>query len=704
MRRLFLALLGTVLLGSALSAVPTAASAAPLTKVLVFSKTAGFRHDSIPTGIAAIQQLGAANGFTVTATEDANQFTTANLAQYQAVIWLSTTGDVLNATQQTAFQSYIAGGGGYVGVHAAADTEYDWSWYGGLVGAYFASHPANQTAVVKVEDRSNVSTSHLPQTWSRLDEWYNYRTNPRSVARVLASLDESTYSGGSMGGDHPITWCQNYGGGRSWYTGMGHTQETFADSNFRQMLLGGIQIAAGFRAADCRPETGYTPLFDGTQTSLDQWRQAGPGGFTLANGTLTSFGGMGLLWYPVTPFADYSLKLDWMMPGDDNGGVFIGFPDPNGDPWQPVDTGHEIQIDATDADPTRTTGSVYSFRAPDTALRDAALNPPGSWNAYEIRVTGQRVEIWLNGVKINDYTSTRAIQNGHIGVQNDGAGLDINYRNIRVKGETTQPPATDLARGKTVTASSVEAGSAHVAANAVDGNTATRWGSAYADPQWITVDLGASYNVNRVRLNWEAAYGRAYRVEVSPDNTTWTTVSTQTASDGGVDDLTVNGTGRYVRIYGTQRALTQYGYSLWDLNVYGTPASGGPALLSRSRPVTVSSVEPGSAHTAANAVDGNTATRWGSAYADPQWITVDLGQTRTISRVRLQWEAAYGRQYRVETSPNNSTWTTVSTQTASDGGVDDLTVNGTGRYVRVYGTQRATAWGYSLWEFDVYGS
>ncbi|WP_082801624.1 ThuA domain-containing protein [Herbidospora cretacea] len=704
MRRLLMALLGAVLLGSALSAVPTAASAAPLTKVLVFSKTAGFRHDSIPNGITAIQQLGAAGGFTVTATEDAAQFTTANLAQYQAVIWLSTTGDVLNAAQQTAFQSYIAGGGGYVGVHAAADTEYDWSWYGGLVGAYFASHPANQNAVVKVEDRSNVSTSHLPQTWTRLDEWYNYRTNPRSVARVLASLDETTYSGGSMGGDHPITWCQNYGGGRSWYTGMGHTQETFADANFRQMLLGGIQIAAGSRAADCRPESGYTPLFDGTQASLDQWRQAGPGGFTLANGTLTSFGGMGLLWYPVTPFSNYSLRLDWMMPGDDNGGVFIGFPDPAGDPWKPVDTGHEIQIDATDADPTRTTGSVYSFRAPDTALRDAALNPPGSWNAYEVKVTGQRVEIFLNGVRINDYTSTRAIQNGHIGVQNDGAGLDINYRNIRVKGETGQPPATDLARGKTVTASSVEPGSAHVAANAVDGSTTTRWGSAYADPQWITVDLGASYTLNRVRLNWEAAYGRQYRVEVSPDNATWTTVSTQTASDGGVDDLTVTGTGRYVRIYGTQRALTAYGYSLWDLNVYGTPASGGPALLSRSRPVTASSVEPGSAHVAANAVDGNTGTRWGSAYADPQWITVDLGQSRSITRVRLQWEAAYGRQYRVETSPDNATWTTVSTQTASDGGVDDLTVTGTGRYVRIHGTQRATAWGYSLWEFDVYGS
>jgi len=688
------------------AAVPASpAAAAPLTKVLVFSKTAGFRHSSIPNGIAAIQQLGAQNGFTVTATEDANQFTTANLAQYQAVVWLSTTGDVLNAAQQTAFQSYVTGGGGYVGVHAAADTEYDWPWYGELVGAWFASHPANQTATIRVEDRGNASTAHLPATWSRLDEWYNYRTNPRAGAKVLATLDESTYSGGSMGGDHPITWCKNVGSGRSWYTGLGHVEEAYTDGNFTRMLLGGIQIAANNRPADCRPETGYTALFDGTQASLNSWQQIGAGNFTLANGTLSSNGGMGLLWYPVRTFSDYSLKLDWMMPGDDNGGVFIGFPDPLGDPWNPVDEGHEIQIDATDADPTRTTGSVYSFQGPNYAVRDAALNPPGSWNTYEIGVHGQRVEIWLNGVKINDYQSTRNIANGYIGVQNDGAGLDINYRNIRIKAGGGQPPVgQDVAQGRPTTASSVESGSPHVAVNATDGNAATRWGSLYTDPQWITVDLGQSYDLTRVRLNWEAAFGRAYRIETSPDNATWTARYSTTTGDGGVDDVTLTGSGRYVRVYGTQRA-TQWGYSLWDLNVYGTPATTGTTLLSRSRPVTVSSVEPGSAHTGANAVDGNTATRWGSAYSDPQWITVDLGASKQVNRVRLQWEAAYGRAYRIETSPDNATWSTVYSTATSDGGVDDLTVSGTGRYVRVYGTQRAlTQYGYSLWELDVYGS
>jgi type 1 glutamine amidotransferase len=259
MRRPVLTAVTGLLLSTVAVVAPQApAQAAPLTNILVFSKTAGFRHDAIPAGIAAIQQLGAANGFSVTATEDAGQFTTANLAQYQAVVFLSTTGDVLNAAQQTAFEQYIASGKGYVGVHAAADTEYDWPWYGGLVGAYFQSHPAIQQANVRVEDRTNASTAHLPQTWTRSDEWYNYRTNPRSRVRVLASLDEASYSGGSMG-DHPITWCQNYGGGRAWYTGLGHTQQSYSEANFTRMLLGGLQIAGGAVTADCTPVTQPVP-------------------------------------------------------------------------------------------------------------------------------------------------------------------------------------------------------------------------------------------------------------------------------------------------------------------------------------------------------------------------------------------------------------------------------------------------------------
>ncbi|MER6690275.1 ThuA domain-containing protein [Streptomyces minutiscleroticus] len=406
-------------------------------RVLVFSKTAGFRHDSIPEGVAAVRDLGAAHGFAVDATEDAGAFTARNLARYDAVVFMSTTGDVLDRTQQKAFERYVERGGSYVGVHAAADTEYDWAFYGGLAGAYFASHPAIQPATVQVEDRGHPATAHLGPTWERTDEWYNYRSNPREQAHVLATLDESSYSGGTMDGDHPIAWCQEYEGGRAFYTGGGHTKESYADPAFRQHLLGGIRWAVGDAQADCRPENGYTPLFDGTAESLKGWKQAGPGSFTLSDdGTLTSSGGMGMLWY-ASPLKSYSLKLDWKMAsasGDDNSGVFVGFP-PSDDPWSAVDNGYEIQIDATDA-PDRTTGSVYSFQSADVKKRDRALNPPGEWNTYEIRVEGERLRIWLNGVKINDFTNrdpARSLRDGHIGLQNHGAEDEVSFRNVRVK-------------------------------------------------------------------------------------------------------------------------------------------------------------------------------------------------------------------------------------------------------------------------------
>jgi cytochrome c len=255
--------------------------AEPTYDVLVFSKTAGFRHDSIPAGIRSIQRLGAQYGFTVTATEDATAFTTGNLAQYEAVVWLSTTSDVLNAAQQTAFEGYIRGGGGYVGVHAASDTEYTWPWYGDLVGAYFQSHPAGTpTASIDVEDTEHISSCALPERWERTDEWYNFqgpdnpvvngggtdyspRVNPN--INVIATLDESTYvenDGNDTDDDHPIAWYQEFEGGRSFYTGGGHTQASFSEPLFRNHLLGGIQYAAGQAPDACNPLPPTDASFD----------------------------------------------------------------------------------------------------------------------------------------------------------------------------------------------------------------------------------------------------------------------------------------------------------------------------------------------------------------------------------------------------------------------------------------------------------
>lgn len=242
------------LLGALLAPAGTAHAAA--FEVLVFSKTAGFRHDAIPAGIDALRTLGGQNDFTVTATEDAGAFTASNLASYEAVVFLNTTGDVLDSAQQNALQSYVDSGGGYVGVHAAADTEYDWPYYGQLVGAWFQSHPAIQQATIRNEDRAHPATAHLGATWTRTDEWYNYRINPRPNVRVLQTLDEGTYSGGSMGADHPITWCHGQGTGRSFYTGLGHTVESYADPAFRSLLLGGVRYAAGQATANCSAPAG----------------------------------------------------------------------------------------------------------------------------------------------------------------------------------------------------------------------------------------------------------------------------------------------------------------------------------------------------------------------------------------------------------------------------------------------------------------
>ncbi|MGP3976464.1 ThuA domain-containing protein [Streptomyces sp. 8N114] len=417
-------------------AAPLAEPRAEQSKVLVFSKTAGFRHDSIPDGIAAVRQLGAEHGFGVDATEDAAAFTPKKLAQYDAVVFLSTTGDVLNEGQQRAFEKYIGDGGGYVGVHAAADTEYDWKWYGGLAGAYFESHPAIQPATTKIEDRGHPATAHLGESWNRTDEWYNYRSNPRKKAHVLAALDEGSYTGGTMGGDHPLAWCQEYAGGRAFYTGAGHTKESYADPAFRQHLLGGIQYATGAVRADCRPETGYTPLYDGH--GLDGWKQAGPGSFEESpDGTLTTRGGMGLLWYAAREFGSYSLKLDWKMAsagGDDNSGVFVGFP-ASDDPWSAVEKGYEIQIDASDVE-EKTTGAVYGFQSADLDARDAALNQPGEWNTYEIRVEGERLRVFLNGALVNNFTNAdpaRSLKDGYVGLQNHGEGDEVAFRNVRVR-------------------------------------------------------------------------------------------------------------------------------------------------------------------------------------------------------------------------------------------------------------------------------
>jgi cytochrome c len=213
-------------------------------RVLVFSKTKGWKHSSIPFGIAAIQKLGQENNFLVDTTKNAAVFTDENLKKYATVIFNNTTGNILNGDQQAAFERYIQAGGGYVGIHAAADTEYDWPWYGKLMGAHFASHPHNSNvrkATVDVTDKTHSSTTMLPEHWERTDEWYNYRSFYSGI-KVLANLDENSYEGGINGANHPISWYHEFDGGRAFYTGNGHTDESIQPTPVSQSLTGRHQV------------------------------------------------------------------------------------------------------------------------------------------------------------------------------------------------------------------------------------------------------------------------------------------------------------------------------------------------------------------------------------------------------------------------------------------------------------------------------
>ncbi|MFB8120191.1 MULTISPECIES: discoidin domain-containing protein [unclassified Streptomyces] len=268
-----------------------------------------------------------------------------------------------------------------------------------------------------------------------------------------------------------------------------------------------------------------------------------------------------------------------------------------------------------------------------------------------------------------------------------------------------------LSQGKPATSSSTEGNFS--ARSAVDGDPGTRWSSAFADPQWIQIDLGASAGISRVVLNWEAAYGTAFRIEASSDAERWTVLHQTAAGTGGTQNLTVSGTGRYVRMYGTQRA-TSYGYSLWEFQVYGTGgAPGGDAsrLLSYGRPGAASSSQSDQncwECTPARAFDRDPASRWATSsttgWTDPGWISIDLGATAQIDKVVLQWDPAYAKSFQIQVSSNGADWTPIYSTTSGTGFKQTLAVSGTGRHVRMYGTQRATPYGYSLWEFQVYGT
>lgn len=458
----------------------------------------------------------------------------------------------------------------------------------------------------------------------------------------------------------------------------------------------------------------------------------------------------------------------WTLPGGGTGNtVTVANP---GSQTGTVGTAASVQISATDS----ATGQTLTYSA--TGL------PAGlSINAATGLISGTPTAAGTSTVSVTARDTT-------------GATGSASFTWTVTGGTGGTCDTTNIALHKPVTGTQENAGTAP--GNAVDGNAGTRWGSAFSDPQALTVDLGQSYQICKVVLNWEAAYAKAFSVQVSADNATWTTVYSTTTGTGGVQTVNLSGTGRYVRMLGTQRA-TVYGYSLWEFEIYavgsgtgntvtvanpgsrtatvgtatslqisatdsaagqsltysatglpaglsinattglisGTPttagtsnvtvtardttnASGstsftwtvnpaggtcGTTNIAQAKPATASSQE-NVAFPAANAVDGNATTRWSSAFADPQWLQVDLGSTQSICKVVLQWEPAYARAFQIQTSPDGATWTSIYSTTTGTGGTQTLNLTGSGRYIRMYGTARATQYGYSLFEFQVFAS
>ncbi len=218
-------------------------------RVLIFSKTAEFRHNSIEVGIQSIKTLLESKNIEAIATEDSNYFTEDSLMQYATVIFLNTTGDVLNNYQQADFERYIQAGGGFVGIHSASDTEYQWPWYNHLVGAYFNGHPKIQDATINCIQKKDPCCQNLADQWSLNEEWYNFKSIYPDI-EIIMEIDESSYEGGTHGDNHPIVWKHKYDGGKSFYTGIGHKEETFSNPIYLHQLSMGIDYAIGAKQLD----------------------------------------------------------------------------------------------------------------------------------------------------------------------------------------------------------------------------------------------------------------------------------------------------------------------------------------------------------------------------------------------------------------------------------------------------------------------
>ncbi|MEY9967028.1 hypothetical protein ABIA33_005093 [Streptacidiphilus sp. MAP12-16] len=374
-----------------------------------------------------------------------------------------------------------------------------------------------------------------------------------------------------------------------------------------------------------------------------------------------------------------SAQQQWTVPSGGGTGNTVTVTSP-GSQSSTVGTAASVQVHASDS----ASGQTLTYAA--TGL------PAGlSINASSGLISGTPTAAGTSNVTVTATDSTGAVGSAAFSWVVSAAGGGCG--------------TTNIALNKTATASSTENAGTPAQA-AVDGNTGTRWSSAFSDPQWLQVDLGSVQNICQVVLDWETAYATSFQIQTSNDGTTWTPIYSTTTGTGGTQTLNVTGTGRYLRMNGTARA-TQYGYSLWELQAFagtgGTGGGCGTTNVALNKTATASSTENVGTPAQA-AVDGNTGTRWSSAFSDPQWLQVDLGSVQNICQVVLDWETAYATSFQIQTSNDGTTWTPIYSTTTGTGGTQTLNVTGTGRYLRMNGTARATQYGYSLWELQAFSS
>jgi len=464
MRRLVLAIACACSLAGCApkSAAPAAEPAvSPPVRVLYLTHTAAFRHAVLEDSHDAMRAWGAAANLDVTVTEDCAVLTAEGLAAYDVVVFFTTGELPLDESQRAALTDSVAAGKGFVGIHSATDTFYEWPEYGRLIGGYFDDHPWHQEVTIAVEDRTHPATRHLGESFVITDEIYQVKDWARSDVHVLLTVDLSSVDATNErvhrdDGDFAVAWTRPYGRGRVFYTALGHEPAVWQDDRFRTHVVEGIRWAAGLAEADASSNRltdreqadGWRLLFDGA--SAESWRgfkqDRLPDGWTVEDGALVRTGAGGDI-VSRDQFENFELQIDWQIGPGGNSGIFFGVGEEAEAVWH---TAPEMQIldDAAHADgrtPETSAGSNYALQAPTRT----AARPVGEWNAVRLVVRDSHVEHWLNGVRVVEYELGTPewqglvadskfapfpygqVRRGHLALQDHGDR--VAFRNIKIR-------------------------------------------------------------------------------------------------------------------------------------------------------------------------------------------------------------------------------------------------------------------------------